>query len=204
MTVAPRRQRWRATGSALLRAARWTLTGLVLAFALIGFLQLTRGTAVRHVQGVGTDGASVAVSEPEFPLMVTMLAGASLAGGHRVEVLLNGDGTYPRMWDDLRSAHRSITLQLYYGAPGRMARTIGDILRERLAAGVRVYILYDAFGTVDIPAERVRGVPGGWGECRAVPPDSPLQTSPGAEPLTRARHRHRWPHWMDWRVRYRR
>jgi cardiolipin synthase len=152
MTVAPRRQRWRATGSALLHAARWTLTGLVLAFALIGFLQLTRGTAVRHVQGVGTDGASVAVSEPEFPLMVTMLAGASLAGGHRVEVLLNGDGTYPRMWDDLRSAQRSITLQLYYGAPGLMARTIGDILRERLAAGVRVFILYDAFGTVDIPA----------------------------------------------------
>ena len=32
-----------------------------------------------------------------------------------------------------------------------MARTIGDILRERLAAGVRVFILYDAFGTVDIP-----------------------------------------------------
>jgi cardiolipin synthase len=81
-----------------------------------------------------------------------MLAGASLTRGHRVEVLLNGDGTYPRMWEDLRSAQRSITLQLYYGAPGRMARTIGDILRERLAAGVRVYILYDAFGTVDIPA----------------------------------------------------
>jgi hypothetical protein len=36
-----------------------------------------------------------------------------------------------------------------------MARTIGDILRERLAAGVRVFILYDAFGTVDIPADEL-------------------------------------------------
>jgi cardiolipin synthase len=33
-----------------------------------------------------------------------------------------------------------------------MARTLGEILRERLSAGVRVFILYDAFGTVDIPA----------------------------------------------------
>lgn len=36
-----------------------------------------------------------------------------------------------------------------------MARTIGEILRERLAAGVRVFILYDAFGTVDIPASEL-------------------------------------------------
>ena len=128
---------------------------MLLAFAVIGFLQVTRGTAVHHVQGVGSNGVPIGVSEPEFPLMVTMLAGAALAPGHRVEVLLNGDGTYPRMWEDLRSAQRSITLQLYYGAPGRMAQAIGEILRERLAAGVRVFILYDAFGTVDIPASEL-------------------------------------------------
>jgi cardiolipin synthase A/B len=43
-------------------------------------------------------------------------------------------------------------LQLYYGAPGRMADMLGQILRERAKAGVRVFVLYDAFGTVDIPA----------------------------------------------------
>src|SRR5688500_7689929 len=142
--------------SALYRTARWIVVAIVLAFALMGFLQVTRGTAVRHVQGVGTGGASLAVSDPEFPLMVAMLAGAGLAPGHLVEVRLNGDGTYPRLWDDLRSARRSITLQLYYGAPGRMATAIGTILRERLAAGVRVYILYDAFGTVNIPASELQ------------------------------------------------
>jgi cardiolipin synthase A/B len=68
---------------------------------------------------------------------------------------LNGDGTYPRLWEDLRSARQSITLQLYYGAPGRMAHTLGEILRERAAAGVRVFILYDAFGTVDIPSDEL-------------------------------------------------
>jgi cardiolipin synthase len=62
--------------------------------------------------------------------------------------------TYERLWADLRSAQRSITLQLYYGAPGRMAETLSQILLERARAGVRVLVLYDAFGTVDIPADQ--------------------------------------------------
>jgi hypothetical protein len=103
-TVKGRRRLWIDPKAAFRSATRWTFIGLVLGFALIGFLQVTRGTAVRHVQGVGTEGASVGVSEPEFPLMVSMLAGTALAPGHGVQVLLNGDGTYPRMWEDLRSA----------------------------------------------------------------------------------------------------
>jgi cardiolipin synthase len=139
--------------AALGRAGRWTLRGLVLALALIGFLHLTRGTAVRHVRGVSADGMAIGVGEPEFPLMATMTTGAWLAPGNHVVVTQNGDGTFPRLWEDLRSAQRSITLQLYYGAPGRMADTLSAILRERARAGVRVLVLYDAFGTVDIPPD---------------------------------------------------
>jgi len=131
-----------------------TLIAVITALALIGFLHFTRGTAVRHVSGVGADGSPLSVSEPQFPLSVTMLTGAALTPGNRVELALNGDGTYPRLWDDLRSAQQFITLQLYYGAPGRMAETLGEILVERAKAGVRVFVLYDAFGTVDIPADQ--------------------------------------------------
>jgi cardiolipin synthase len=137
--------------SAVLTTGRWTFAGIVLGFAFIGFLHLTRGTAVRHVQGVAADGIPLAVSEPEFQLMATMATGAWLAPGNRVEVMLNGNETYPRLWDDLRSAKESIALQLYYGAAGRMADTLEHILLERAKAGVRVRVLYDAFGTIDIP-----------------------------------------------------
>jgi cardiolipin synthase A/B len=142
----------RAIRSVLAVTGRWTLIVVVAGLALIGFLHLTRGTAVRHVRGVAADGAPISVSAPEFPLMATMTTGAWLASGNLVDVMLNGDGTYPRLWDDLRSAEHSITLQLYYGAPGRMATTLGEILIERARAGVRVLVLYDAFGAVDIPA----------------------------------------------------
>ena len=135
------------------RIGRWTLRVVILGLALIGFLHLTRGTAVRHVRGVAADGVAIGVAEPEFPLMATMATGAWLAAGNSVEVMQNGDGTFPRLWEDLRSAQRSITLQLYYGAPGRMADTLGEILRDRAKAGVRVLVLYDAFGTVDMPTD---------------------------------------------------
>jgi len=138
---------------ALGRLGRWTLLVVVLGLALIGLLHLTRGTAVRHVRGVSADGIVVSVSEPEFPLMATMATGTWLAAGNRVDVMQNGEGTFPRLWDDLRSAQRSITLQLYYGAPGRLADTLSEILRDRARAGVRVLVLYDAFGTVDIPKD---------------------------------------------------
>lgn len=145
------RRRGRGTISGIGRSA---LVGVVLTLALIGFLQLTRGTAVRHVRGVAADAVPIGVGAPEFPVVVTMLTGASMAPGHRVEVALNGNGTYERLWQDLRSAQQSITVQSYYGAPGRMADTLSQILLERAEAGVRVFILYDAFGTMDMPAER--------------------------------------------------
>jgi cardiolipin synthase len=137
----------------VVRVGRWTLITVVICFALIGVLHVTRGTAVRHVRGVGADGVPIGVSEPQFPLSVTLLTGAWMASGNRVEIALNGDGTYSRLWEDLRSAQQSITLQLYYGNTGRMADTLRQILVERAAAGVRVRLLYDAFGTIDIPPD---------------------------------------------------
>jgi cardiolipin synthase len=144
--TAPRR--WRHLAG---RVGKWTGITAVLLLALVGFLHLTRGTAVTHVIGVDGPGASVAPSDPGFPVSIAMLTGASIAPGHRVEVTLDGDGTYERLWQDLRSATTTITLQLYYGAPGRMASTLGQILEERAAAGVAIYLLYDAFGTGGIP-----------------------------------------------------
>jgi cardiolipin synthase A/B len=141
------------SGAAVAKIAYWTLVATTLVLALIGILHLTRGTLVRHVRGMQAEAVPVGVSEPDFPTSVTMLTGTVLSPGNRIEVTLNGDGTYPRLWDDLRSAQRSITLQVYYGQPGRMASTLTQILRERAAAGVRVFVLYDAFGTVDMPAE---------------------------------------------------
>ncbi|HEX6614798.1 MAG TPA: phospholipase D-like domain-containing protein [Gemmatimonadales bacterium] len=125
----------------------WLALALVLLAAVIGVLFITRGTAVHHVRAVGSDGAPVAPDEPAFALSVALLTGSPLGAGNRVELALDGDGTFPRLWADLRAARRSITVQMYYAAPGRVADTLGAILAERARAGVTVYLLYDAFGS---------------------------------------------------------
>jgi hypothetical protein len=57
------------------RLLRWSLVAVVLFIALIGYLYIVRGTAVRHVRGVGADATPVAPAEPQFPLSVAMLTG---------------------------------------------------------------------------------------------------------------------------------
>ena len=126
--------------------ARGGLTAIVLIAAVIGVLFVTRGTAVRRVRGVGTDGVPVGVTEPDFAATVAPLAGGVILPGNKVELALNGDGTYERLWADLRSATESITVQMYYAEPGRVADQLSKILVERALSGIRVFVLYDAFG----------------------------------------------------------
>ena len=126
---------------------RWGLTALVLIAAAIGVLFITRGTAVRRVRGVGVDGVPVGASEPGFPATVALLAGGTLLPGNRVELALNGDGTFERLWADLRSAREVITVQMYYAQPGRVADQLREVLVERARSGVAVFFLYDAFGS---------------------------------------------------------
>jgi cardiolipin synthase A/B len=114
--------------------------------ALIGFLDVVRGTPVREVEAFG-GGELPAVDEPAFRRSMELLSSTELTEGNGVELFWNGDQTYPRLWSDLRSAQRSITLQLYYNKPGRMADMLSEILIDRARAGVRVLFLYDAFGT---------------------------------------------------------
>lgn len=114
--------------------------------ALVGVLGAVKGTPIRAVKAFG-GGDRPAVHDPAFRDTMEMLIHAQLARAHVVEIFINGDQTYPRLWDDLKSARESITVQLYYCEEGKMADTFRDILIERARAGVRVLFLVDAFGS---------------------------------------------------------
>ena len=119
---------------------------LLLMLALVGVLYLTRGTPVAAVQTFG-GGAPPAVGDPLFRRTVELLSGMTLAQGNDIDVLVSGDETYPPLWEDLRSAKKSITVQFYYAMPGKVATQLKDILIERARAGVEVLFLRDAFGS---------------------------------------------------------
>jgi len=116
------------------------------ALALIGLLSITRGTPLRRVV-YGLLTAPPEVSDSAFRDIMALFSGVHLERGNQVEQLLNGDGTYPRLWADLRAARQTITVQMYFSQPGAVADTLAAILSERARAGVRVLLLLDAFGS---------------------------------------------------------
>ena len=119
---------------------------VVLVLALIGFLDVTRGTPVSRVLAVG-EGEAPRIGDSLFVRTMQMYAGVNMEPGNAVQILENGEGTYPLFWQDLRSARSTITAQFYYSLPGAVADTFATILAERARAGVRVLLLLDAFGS---------------------------------------------------------
>lgn len=123
----------------------------LLAFALVGLPHLFRDALVRNVIAREAGGEPPAVDSPHFESLVALLTGSPLTSGNVVDVLSNGEGTFPRLWEDLRAARRSVTVQMYYAGPGAVADSATRILAERARAGVDVFFLYDAFGAQDLP-----------------------------------------------------
>lgn len=125
---------------------------LISILALVGLLSLTRGTPMDRIT-YAPRGSAPRVSDSTFRDLIGLYSGVHLEPGNRVEQLLNGDGTYPRLWRDLRSATRSISVQMYYAKPGVVADTLAAVLAERARAGVRVLLLLDAFGSQSLKRE---------------------------------------------------
>jgi cardiolipin synthase len=124
---------------------------VVLAFALIGLLTVTRGSPVRRVLAVGDDRLPEA-KDSLFIRTIELFAGIHIAPGNTVEVLANG-ATYPRLWKDIQSAQQTITVQMYFSKPGAVADSMAAHLAERARANVRVLLLLDAFGSQGLSGE---------------------------------------------------
>src|SRR5215216_3577476 len=141
-------------GKVIKRGARWLGALVVLVFALIGASSLVRGTPVRSVIALGDrDGQPPSVRDSLFARTMALMADANLESGNAVQLMQNGDGTYPQLWRDLRSATRTITVQMYYSQPGAVADTLAAVLKERARAKVRVLLLFDAFGSQNLLKE---------------------------------------------------
>ena len=145
------------------------LAGLL---ALIGLQSAVKSTPICKVETLGGE-AQPAVRDPAFRTAMELVSKTSLHPGHAVEVFINGDETYPRIWADLRAARESITMQMYFCEPGRMADMLRDILIERARAGIRVLFLHDAFGS-SLEKDYIQALEAAGVEMVAFRPMNPL------------------------------
>jgi cardiolipin synthase len=130
----------------------------IFVLALIGFRHLTRDTPLRRVRSHSRAGEAPGIQDDLFLPTLQLSTKVWLIDGHHVELLTNGDGTYPRLWDDIASARRSITVQMYYSQPGKVADRLHAALCERAKAGVKVLFLRDAFGSGKLSKEYIEGL----------------------------------------------
>lgn len=91
--------------------------------------------------------------DPPHPLMrpAKRLAGLPVTTGNDIELLINGEAAFQRLFEDIRRA-RDYLLVLFFIVKGDEAGTrFKDALIERARAGVRVFFLYDEVGSFLLP-----------------------------------------------------
>jgi cardiolipin synthase len=124
--------------------------GLLMALLLTFGAYLTRTSGLKRMRAIADQGALIDPSEDKFNLYLGLLTNTQVVGGNRIEVLFNGDGTFPRLWDDLEQAREVICVHVYFFKPGQLADRLLRVLSERAQAGVKVLVLLDAVGAGEI------------------------------------------------------
>jgi cardiolipin synthase len=133
-------------GRILRYAAIFIGAAFVVLLAFIGGLSLFHNAPHASVRAVGDAEGPPAVLDPEFSKSIGLITGAELQPGNEVEIMTSGQQTYPQLWRSMHAAQRSLTVQLYYILPGRLADSLYAVLSDRARAGVSTYLLHDAIG----------------------------------------------------------
>jgi cardiolipin synthase A/B len=117
----------------------FTITGVILfLFLLLWSTQRERESHVRV--------PDLADFEQALP-SVASLTGSPIVPGNRVQVLENGDGFFPVLFDDLAKARQTIHLETYVWWEGDICNQLADALAAKARQGVEVRLTLDAAGS---------------------------------------------------------
>lgn len=96
------------------------------------------------------------VHDNDFLYTLQSTCQAAVHHGNTVTVFTNGPSFYPAMIEAIRSAQRSINMELYIFQPGQVADQFIDALADRARNGVNVTIVLDALGSFSISGSSAR------------------------------------------------
>jgi cardiolipin synthase A/B len=116
----------------------------VYGFMAVVVLGCAKVRAIHDVPEISFDDAA------SFPT-IEALTDAPIVGGNKLEILQNGDGTFPVMLRDIQNAKSTITFAQYLVKGGVLAAEFARSFAERCQAGIKVYILFDSQGSSDAP-----------------------------------------------------
>jgi cardiolipin synthase A/B len=89
----------------------------------------------------------ISLGEASFFPTIEAHTDAPIVGGNRIDLLLNGDGTFPVMFEEIKKARSTITFMQYFVEPGQITSDFAQAFAERCRAGVAANILLDDHGS---------------------------------------------------------
>ena len=95
----------------------------------------------------------ISLGESTFFPTIEAHTDAPITVGNRIDVLLNGDETFPVMLRDIKAAKSTITFAQYLFEGGTLATEFAQAFAERCRAGIEADILLDDHGSSKTPAE---------------------------------------------------
>ncbi len=120
---------------------------LILGFIAAVFLRyLMRGNDVQSVRLMGIQDRQLDAGDRHFVEDFKLLTYTVMYPGNDLEILLNGEQTYPALLDELKQARELITWHVFWHKPGQLSDDLHEILCERARAGVTVLMLLDWIG----------------------------------------------------------
>ncbi|MGE0623890.1 MAG: cardiolipin synthase [Pseudomonadales bacterium] len=84
------------------------------------------------------------------------IAGAPFLRGNDVALLVDGEATFDAIFDAIGGAAGYVLVQFYIVRDDEVGRRLQDALLDCCRRGVKVYFLYDAIGSYDLPRRYVQ------------------------------------------------
>ncbi len=135
------------------RPLRLRTAWIIICLLLAGFGVLIYGSSAKMLKV--PIQSSVMVSDVFFRDSVGPLLGAEFVGGNTVRPLINGKEIFPAMLEEIRKAKKSISLESYIWASGKVSDQFRAALIERAKAGVKVHALVDGAGNLKLKLSEV-------------------------------------------------
>jgi len=86
---------------------------------------------------------------------ISALQGRPFRGGHRLRLLIDGEAAFEAMLGAMAAARHCLLVQFFIIHDDALGRRLQQVLLERAAAGVRVYVLFDGIGSHALPQRYV-------------------------------------------------
>lgn len=126
----------------------WIWISVCLAFGLGGYFWLTSARILGHPIELDYGPES-----PAFTQSVGPLLGADFMSGNAIRTLINGERFFPVMLEAIRGAQKTVTLETYIWASGKISDEFIEALSDRAKHGVKVHALADGMGTLKFKRE---------------------------------------------------